>query len=99
MPLVRTLVFCCALLHGLSVTPTVEAQDSFGQNWQSLSPDTRKQKREQYFSTLPEPQQQQLRESQRKFHALPPDQKRDLCVRFMEQNGYAPPACASILDN
>ena len=97
MPLVRIFFVCCALFHGLSMT--AEAQDNFGQSWKSLSPDIRKQKREQFFSELPEPQQQQLRENQRKFHALQPEQKRDLCERFLEQNGYAPPACASILDN
>ena len=96
MSLVRILVLCCAVFHGLAAVPTTEAQDSFGQNWKNLSPDTRKQKGEKLFSDLPEPQQMQLRESQRKFHALPPEQKHSLCDRFLEQNGYAPPACQII---
>ena len=91
--------FCAAVCLGLAVAATpVPAQDGFGPGWKSLSPDLRKQKREQIFSTLPEPEQQQLRENQKKFHALPPDRKLELCLRFLKQNGYAPPACRSILD-
>lgn len=99
MQLFRIFVLSLTLGHGLVSTPLVEAQDNFGQSWKNLSPDTRKQKREQYFSTLPEQQQQRLRESQRKFHSLPPEEKRSLCERFLNQNGYAPPTCLRLLGN
>lgn len=104
-PLVRILVLCLSLGLTLPASLSAVAQEGFGpgqgsgeQAWKGLSPDTRKQKREQYFMNLPEPQQQQLRENQRKFHALSPDQKRELCARFQEQNGYTPPACRDFLD-
>ena len=73
------------------------AQSPGGQNWKDLAPDQRKQKRRQYFENLPEPQQQRLRENREKFNKLSGDQKRSLCQRFLEQNGYSPPACQQIL--
>jgi hypothetical protein len=94
----RALILCTALLYGCLTAPPAAAQDGFGQGWKSLSPDTRQHKREQYFSDLPEPQQQRLRESQRRFHSLSLDRKRALCERFLSQNGYVPPACRNILD-
>lgn len=101
----RVLVLYLALGLTLAAPLSTVAQEGFGaarggveQGWKGLSPDSTKQKREQYFMNLPEPQQQRLRENQRKFHALSPDQKRELCGRFQEQNGYTPPACRNFLD-
>jgi len=94
---VTALVLCIALSNGFIVPATVNAQDNFGQSLKNLPPDQRKQKRQQYFSNLPESQQQRLRDNQRKFQALPRDQKRALCRQFQKQNGYVPPACQSIL--
>lgn len=99
MPLIRIFALCLILCPGPLSLPAAEAQDAFGQNWKNLSPDNRKERREQYFSSLPEPQQQRLRENQRKFHSLPADEKRTLCEGFLSQNGYAPPACRSLLEN
>ena len=99
MSLFRIFVLSLAISHGFVSAPTAEAQGNFDQSWKNLSPDTRKEKREQFFSDLPETQQKRLRENQRKFHSLPADQKRSLCERFLSQNGYAPPACQSLLGN
>ena len=88
----------CGLVLCLGLAPLASAQDNFGPSWKSLSPDLRQQKGEQIFSTLTEQKQQQLRENQKKFHALTPDQKRTLCLKFLEQHGYAPPACRDLLE-
>lgn len=86
-------------MPGFAAAPKAVAQEHFGQSWENLPPDKRKQKREQYFADLPESRQQRLRESQRRFHALSPDDKRAMCERFVSQRGYAPPACRNIPDN
>ncbi len=86
-------------MPGFAAAPEAVAQENFSQSWKNLPPDKRKQKREQYFSDLPESRQQRLRESQRKFHALSSGEKRALCERFISQRGYAPPACRNILDD
>ena len=86
-------------MPGFAAAPKAVAQEHFVQSWENLPPDKRKQKREQYFADLPESRQQRLRESQRRFHALSPDDKRAMCERFVSQRGYAPPACRNIPDN
>lgn len=72
-------------------------QENFGQSWKDMSPDIRDQMRQQYFSNLPESQQQRLRQNQQRFQALPGNQKRSLCQKFQSQNGYLPPACQNLL--
>lgn len=72
-------------------------QENFGQTWRNLAPDAREEKRRQYFLSLPETQQQRLRENQQKFQAMPGDQKRALCQRFHAQKGYYPPTCQTLL--
>lgn len=98
MSLVRLLILslCVAFYSGFMLPVTVDAQSSSDQNWKNLSPDLRKQKRQQYYSNLPESQQQRLRENQQRFHALPSSEKRALCKRFRRQNGYYPPACEGL---
>ena len=73
------------------------SQENFGQSWQNLAPDIREEKRRQYFLSLPESKQERLRANQEKFKAMPGDQKRALCQRFHNQNGYYPPACQSLI--
>ena len=96
---VRLLVIsiCLAVSGGLYIPLQADAQESFGQSWKDLSPDKRKQKSEQYFSNLPESQQQRLRQNQQRFRALPNNQKRVLCQRFQSQKGYYPPACQGLV--
>ncbi len=99
MLLVRTAVFVAGMTCAAGyLTPvTVLAQEAFGQNWKDMSPDAREQLRQQYFSNLPESQQQRLRKNQQKFQALPGNQKRTLCQKFLSQNGYLPPTCQTLL--
>ena len=94
---VLAVVLCVAISHVIVFPSTVSAQENFGQSLKNLPPDQRKQKRQQYFSNLPEPQQERLRENQQKFQALPGDQKRALCQQFQTQKGYIPPACQKVI--
>ena len=94
---VLAVVLCVAISSVVVFPSTVSAQEGFGQSLKNLPPDQRKNKRQQYFSNLPEPQQKRLREKQQKFQALPGDQKRALCRQFQTQNGYITPACQKIL--
>lgn len=98
MSLVRLLILSLyvALYSGLLLPVAVDAQSDVEQNWKNLSPDLRKQKRQQYYSKLPESQQQRLRKNQQLFHALPSSEKRTLCKKFHRQNGYYPPACEGL---
>ena len=79
---VLVVVLCLAISHVIVFPSTVSAQENFGQSLKNLPPDQRKQKRQQYFSNLPEPQQKRLRENQQKFQGLPGDRKRALCQQF-----------------
>ena len=76
-----------------------QAQDTFGQSLRNMSPNERQQVQKEYFSNLPESQQQRLRDNQRKFKSLSGTQQRELCQQFKSQAGYVPPACASIMGN
>ena len=96
MWLLRTLL-CIGVLLSAALTPPAMSQENFGQGWQNLAPESREEKRQQYFLSLPESKQQRLRENQQKFQAMPGDQKRALCQRFHNQKGYYPPACQSLI--
>ena len=88
----------CAILIGTAALPVAtHGQNNLGQSWKDLSPELRKQKRQQFYSTLPESQKRNLRQNQQKFQALPGQQKRQLCQKFYQQNGYYPPACQSLM--
>lgn len=94
---VTKLALCAWLGCTVLAAPPASAQENLNPNWGKLSPDLREQKRKQYFQNLPESQQQQLREHQRKFQSLPSEDKLALCRRFHSQNGYYPPACQNLI--
>ncbi len=92
------LTLLCVILISPTAAPIAAlAQENLGQSWKDLSPELRKQKRQQFYSNLPESQKRNLRQNQQKFQALSAQQKRKLCQRFYQQNGYYPPACQSLL--
>lgn len=101
MVLARVIIVVAAaglmLTNGVVAPPVALAQENPGQDWKNLTPDTREKKRQQYFSNLPESQQQKLRQNQRKFQSLSGNQQRTLCQKFHKQHGYLPPACQGLL--
>lgn len=78
-----------------------QAQDSFAPNvqpeqWQQLSPDTRSEMRRQYLQSLPANRRERLRTQVKRFNAMSPTKKQELCRRFRKDRGYLPPACQKL---
>lgn len=78
-----------------------EAQNSFAptpepEQWQQLSPDTRHEMRRQYLESLPPNEREKLRSQVKRFNAMSPAKKQELCRRFEKDRGYMPPACQKL---
>ena len=78
-----------------------EAQNSFApapepDQWQQLSPDTRHEMRRQYLESLPPNKREKLRSQVKRFNAMSPAKKQELCRRFEKDRGYMPPACQKL---
>lgn len=78
-----------------------QAQSSFApqvepDRWQELSPDGRDEMRRQYLESLPPNKREKLRSQVKRFNAMSPAQKQELCRRFQKDRGYLPPACQKL---
>lgn len=97
---VRSLKGLIVILALSSLEP-VAAQDNLAppvqpEKWQQLTPDTRTEMRRQYLQSLSPDKREELRTQVKRFNAMSPSKKQELCRRFQKDRGYLPPACQKL---
>lgn len=74
-----------------SLAPAVEPEQ-----WQELSPDSRREMRREYLKNLSAGERRKLRSQVKRFNSMPAAKQQELCARFRKDRGYLPPACQDL---
>lgn len=92
-----------SLVLALTMMPlaSVHAQNSLApavelEQWQELSPDSRREMRREYLKNLSASERRKLHSQVKRFNSMSTAEQQKLCARFRKDRGYLPPACQDL---